>query len=647
MKFFHKYILAAFFICIISVSNVFAQPLKLGMRIDQSIDTDSDTLYLSVLLKKLQGGADFRLGASDFLINLNTNALDTANMSIVQNGTWSSANNPFYADPVVSAGVGNFINLRVLHKYSATDTLGSLVSGGAYKLVAKIAIPIKDGHCQDTSNVSWRGYSSFTKAQGVVRRHDGSILFPANLSQSVSSLVFPLHYELEEPVISAEAKPNGILYRWNPVENAVKYGFALNGTSNWIDTINVTRNYLFVPVGLTDSISFALRAIGGCDTSFSDTLGKRTVPCATITSNVVASASAICAGLPLTVTANHTYTNGLVSFDGGLNFTSKKDSTFALIKSDTTINVMVKDSFGCKSAIIPITVTLKTSLVPTVEMASINPNSCTNQSIILSGTATGGTEQNPLTILWTTTGLGVISNANTLNATYTPSPLDAGNVEFKLAASNECKTTEVTTTTNMTFSPDASVVYYVQSSDGSKFFSPAKAFVTEPVYFEVQNASNAAKYKWIFGTGNAADTSVNANTSFSFGSAGTYQVKLKASNSDGSIPACPDSTVITIVVEKSNSLYVPNVFSPYATNTADRTFRVFGYIAADGFNMVVYNRWGAEVFKTSDITEAKKGWNGGKDNGSELPQGTYTYSIKGKFLDGTPFDKVGTVALIR
>ncbi|WP_177199861.1 T9SS type B sorting domain-containing protein [Flexibacter flexilis] len=533
-----------------------------------------------------------------------------------------------------------------MRNYSSVDTLGSLVSG-SYKLVAKIAIPIKPGHCQDTSNVSWRGYASATKAQGVLRRDNGTIWLSSNISQLVSSLVFPLHYELGEPVISAEAKPNGILYRWSPVENAVGYGFALNGTSNWIDTISATRNYLFIPLAFGDSTSFALRALGGCDTAYSDTLGKKTIPCTTITSNVVASASSICAGIPLTVTANHTYANGLVSFDGGLTFVTKKDSVFSLIKSDTTINVMVKDSFGCSSAIIPITVTLKTSVVPTAEIAAINTNSCTNQSIILNGTATGGTEQNPLTILWTTTGLGVISNANTLNATYTPSPLDAGNIEFKLSASNECKNTEVTTSTTMTFSPDAGVVYYVQSSDGSKYFSPAKSFVTEPVYFEIQNASSAAKYRWSFGTGNVADTSVNANTSFAFTAAGTYQVKVKVSNIDGSVPACPDSTIITIVVEKSNSLYVPNVFSPYATNAADRTLRVFGYIAADGFEMVVYNRWGAEVFKTSDVTEAKKGWNGGKDNGSELPQGTYTYSIKGKFLDGTSFDKVGTVALIR
>jgi hypothetical protein len=198
----------------------------------------------------------------------------------------------------------------------------------------------------------------------------------------------------------------------------------------------------------------------------------------------------------------------------------------------------------------------------------------------------------------------------------------------------------------MVFSPSSDAIFYVKGSEGSQFFSPTRVYVSEEVFFEVKTVGVNSNYKWIFGTGNSLDTSASTSTSFKYMTPGTYRAMLVARGN--AEPTCPDTSYTDIVVEKSVNVFVPNIFSPYAANANDRTFRVFGYISPSDFNMTVYNRWGQVVFETSDVEQGKKGWNGAKDNGSTyLPAGTYTYSIRGKFLDGTPFDKAGSVLLVQ
>jgi hypothetical protein len=133
---------------------------------------------------------------------------------------------------------------------------------------------------------------------------------------------------------------------------------------------------------------------------------------------------------------------------------------------------------------------------------------------------------------------------------------------------------------------------------------------------------------------------------FSAPSQGSLPVKVVLRASNG---VCYDDSVYSFSVMRQQSLFIPTVFSPSATNPDNQTFRVFGNeVAGTDFTFVVMNRWGEVVYTAANFSDAKQGWNGKKNNGGEeCPVGSYSYAVKGKYTDGTPFEKSGIVNLVR
>lgn len=91
---------------------------------------------------------------------------------------------------------------------------------------------------------------------------------------------------------------------------------------------------------------------------------------------------------------------------------------------------------------------------------------------------------------------------------------------------------------------------------------------------------------------------------------------------------CKDTINIAIsdTSFKPKELLISNVFTPNNDNKND-CFEVFGFSKdCDEAELLIYNRWGERIFKTSDLSIC---WNGKVDNiGPELPSGTYFYILK-------------------
>ena len=64
--------------------------------------------------------------------------------------------------------------------------------------------------------------------------------------------------------------------------------------------------------------------------------------------------------------------------------------------------------------------------------------------------------------------------------------------------------------------------------------------------------------------------------------------------------------------------------------------------------MLVFDKWGKEVFSTTSYTKARnEGWNGKNKDGDLQQSGVYTFVLRGKFLNNNDFERTGTVTLIR
>ena len=116
---------------------------------------------------------------------------------------------------------------------------------------------------------------------------------------------------------------------------------------------------------------------------------------------------------------------------------------------------------------------------------------------------------------------------------------------------------------------------------------------------------------------------------------GTYT--LTATNTCG-------TAVSTIrVTERFCDVYIPSAFTPNEDGRND-VFRISGADLVTDFSMEVYNRWGQQIFSTSD---ARSGWNG-QLNGIEQPHGIYAYRIRYRLLQsGQQILQKGTFVLIR
>ena len=105
---------------------------------------------------------------------------------------------------------------------------------------------------------------------------------------------------------------------------------------------------------------------------------------------------------------------------------------------------------------------------------------------------------------------------------------------------------------------------------------------------------------------------------YSVSNGGTYYLTVIDANN------CSYSDTITVDISDkcSETLYVPNVFTPNGDNL-NETFYVYG-LGIDNYEIQIYNRWGNLVYESIDIEEE---WNGTTQNGMDAPTGVYVYVI--------------------
>lgn len=106
---------------------------------------------------------------------------------------------------------------------------------------------------------------------------------------------------------------------------------------------------------------------------------------------------------------------------------------------------------------------------------------------------------------------------------------------------------------------------------------------------------------------------------------------------------CNTIDSVDIIVSPESIVDIPNAFSPGSGTSVNDELRIIvrGIVSLNSFR--VFNRWGQEVFMTTDIS---KGWNG-QWKGKPQPLGAYVYVIDAVSKTGKRFYKQGNVTLIR
>src|SRR6185312_17006295 len=142
--------------------------------------------------------------------------------------------------------------------------------------------------------------------------------------------------------------------------------------------------------------------------------------------------------------------------------------------------------------------------------------------------------------------------------------------------------------------------------------------LTPTLYFTDASTDAYGIKSWFWTFGDATDsTSTIPSPQHTYGDTGTYCPTLVVTN----IHNCTDSIEHCIVIEPFFALYIPNAFTPN-TDGRDEVFLPEGkYVCT--FEMWIFDRWGQELFHTTDINQ---GWNGHVGSSSAMCQeDTYVY----------------------
>lgn len=126
---------------------------------------------------------------------------------------------------------------------------------------------------------------------------------------------------------------------------------------------------------------------------------------------------------------------------------------------------------------------------------------------------------------------------------------------------------------------------------------------------------------------------------YTFTEQGTTYVRFNANNNDGS---CPWEGPVYEVFIGESKLDIPNAFSPEGSPGVNDEWKV-SYKSLVRFECHIFNKWGKELFHTTDPS---KGWDG-KVGNKYVPSGVYYYVIKAEGADGVRYNKAGDINIIK
>ena len=267
------------------------------------------------------------------------------------------------------------------------------------------------------------------------------------------------------------------------------------------------------------------------------------------------------------------------------------------ITSSGSYTVQVTDANGCLSAqSTPVIVTV--NALPTVSITSSAESMCTGDLRILTGSPSGGT-------FILSNGPGSI-NGNVLSVT------SSGNINLEYVYTGIC-----TNKALQSIIVDENVIANAGQDQQLLYVFDTQMAAEMPQF-------GTGEWSLISGSGIIRDIH-SPTTSITNLSTGENKFSWKVQNGN-----CEATDEVSIVV---NDIVTPTVITPNEDGLNDEL--IFpGLDAFPGTSIIIYNRWGNEVYRSSDY---KNDWNGEDEKKRDLQEDTYYYILKisnGRILKG-------------
>jgi gliding motility-associated-like protein len=271
--------------------------------------------------------------------------------------------------------------------------------------------------------------------------------------------------------------------------------------------------------------------------------------------------------------------NGQPLAETGTQYTAKDVGTYSLTATDAN---------GCRAAATPLTLSAVAPVSPTFGQV---PPFC-------------GTKANPFTLVGQPSS-GTFAGPGTSGSQFSPADAGVGQhtLTYSLRPAPECLAVVVSQTATVYPIPTIDMPERMLTFRGN-------TFTLEPTL-----TGDPVRFQWSPGT-------ALANTQLAVAQISTIQestIYVLAVENAGSCTA-----TASISIEVINQIYVPNAFSPNGDGQNDQ-WAVTNIAAFPAVDVTVFNRWGTAVFHATGPDQAPFD---GRHNGTDLPDGVYTYVIR-------------------
>jgi PKD repeat protein len=177
--------------------------------------------------------------------------------------------------------------------------------------------------------------------------------------------------------------------------------------------------------------------------------------------------------------------------------------------------------------------------------------------------------------------------------------------------------------------------------------APEKVILPDDEIRFLNYSTNGISYKWDFGDGSTSEIFEPRHKYSKFNN---YNVRLIVTSEYG----CDDSLIVRnafagseYFIEFPNAL-IPNPDGPsggYYSSKSDEAAQVFhpNFSGVSQYQLKIFSKLGILIFESNDINI---GWDG-YFKGQLSKPGVYVWKVRGSFVNGEPFTKMGDVILLK
>lgn len=176
---------------------------------------------------------------------------------------------------------------------------------------------------------------------------------------------------------------------------------------------------------------------------------------------------------------------------------------------------------------------------------------------------------------------------------------------------------------------------------------PEKVVLPDDEIRFLNYSANGVQFEWDFGDGNSSDLFEPRHKYLKFSN---YNVRLVVLSENG----CADSLIVMNAFSGSEYFIdFPNAFIPnpegssggFYSSKSDEGAQVFhpAFSGVSDYQLKIFSKIGILIFESNDVNI---GWDGYYKSQLSNP-GVYIWKVRGNFLNGEPFIKMGDVTLLK